>query len=54
MQFLKRNSYDIVRLVLNQFALAVFGVVLTTAARMRADGGFDWLTLVVSIFSTLF
>ena len=54
MQFLKSNSYDIVRLVLNQFALAVFGVVLTTAARMRADGGFDWLTLVVSIFSTLF
>lgn len=54
MKFLKQNSYDIVRLLLNQFALAVFGVVLTTAARMRADGGFDWLTLVVSIFSALF
>ena len=54
MQFFKKNSYDIVRLVLNQFALAVFGVVLTTAARMRADGEFDWLTLIVSIFSTLF
>ena len=54
MGFVKKYSYDIVRLMLNQFALAVFGVVLITAARMRVNGNFDWLTLVVSIFSALF
>lgn len=54
MRFVKKYSYDIVRLMLNQFALAVFGVVLVTAARMRAKGGFDWLSLTVSIFSVLF
>lgn len=54
MGFIKKNSYEIVRLMLNQFALSVFGVVLIMAARMRNKGGFDWLSLVVSIFSTLF
>lgn len=54
MGFVKKNSYEIVRLILNQIALSVFGVVLIMAARMRANGGFDWLSLVVSIFSTLF
>lgn len=54
MGFIKKNSYEIVRLILNQIALSVFGVVLIMAARMRGKGGFDWLSLVVSIFSTLF
>lgn len=54
MQFIKKNSYEIVRLFLNQFALAVFGLVLITAARMHAESSFDWLSLVVSICSVLF
>lgn len=54
MGFIKKNSYEIVRLMLNQFALSVFGIVLITAARQRIKSGFDWLSLVVSIFSTLF
>lgn len=54
MQFIKKNSYEIVRLFLNQFALAVFGLVLITAARMHVEGAFDWLSLVVSICSVLF
>ena len=54
MRFFKENSYEIVRLFLNQFALAVFGLVLVMAARMWSGGEFNWLSLVASIFSVLF
>ena len=53
-RFFKENSYEIVRLFLNQFALAVFGIVLVMAARMWSGGDFNWLSLVASIFSVLF
>ncbi|MDD6980532.1 MAG: hypothetical protein PUJ21_02170 [Clostridia bacterium] len=54
MKFFKKNSYEIVRLFLNQFALAVFGIVLVMASRMWKGGSFNWLSLVASIFSILF
>ena len=51
MRFVKENSYEIVRLMLNQFAMAVFGLVLTFATRMATDGAFTTLTLAASLLS---
>ncbi len=54
MKFIKENFHDIVRLVLNQIALAVFGLVLVSAARMANDGQIGVLALCASILSILF
>ncbi len=53
MKFIKENIHDIVRLMLNQLALAVFGIVLVSAARM-ANGVAGVLSLLASIVSILF
>ncbi len=53
MKFVKENIHDIVRLMLNQVALAVFGLVLVSAARM-ANGAVGVLALVASIVAILF
>ena len=54
MRFFKENSYEIVRLFLNQIALAVFGIVLFSATLMAGDGQYTYLTLLASIGSVLF
>ncbi len=54
MRFFKENSYDVMRLFLNQFAFAVFGIVLVMASRMANDGQFGVLSLCAGIFSALF
>ena len=51
MRFFKENSYEVVRLMLYQFAMAVFGSVLTFATLMSSDGEFNLLTLVASILA---
>ena len=51
MGFIKENSYQIVRLMLFQFAMAVFGIVLIFATRMASDGAFSPLSLVASTLS---
>lgn len=53
MLFFKENSYEVVRLLLFQFAMAVFGIVLIFATRMATDGAFTWLTLLASILAVL-
>ncbi len=53
MKFIKENIHDIIRLMLNQVALAVFGLVLVSAARM-ANGVVGGLALGASILSILF
>ena len=54
MQFAKKNSYDIIRLFLNQIALSFFGLILLFATGMANDGKVGTISLVTSIFSVLF
>ena len=50
MKFLKENSYDIVRLFINQIGITIFALVLYTAI----GDGKDALKVALSIFATLF
>lgn len=55
-KFFHDYSYSVVKMFLNQFAIAVFGTSLTFAT-VSAHGdseSFDTFTLIVSIFSALF
>lgn len=56
MKFLKENSYDIVRLIINQIGITIFSLVLSTAVGMvdLDDDTRLIVKLVLSIFSTLF
>lgn len=54
MSYLKDNSYDIVRLYINQIGITIFSLFLYTAVAMMGDDVFFGLKLAVSIFSTLF
>ncbi len=54
MRFIKEHSYEIVRLFLNQIALAFFGLVLFFATGLASDGKVGVFSLVASIFSVLF
>ncbi len=55
-KFFHDYFYSIIRMFVNQFAIAVFGTSLTFATTHVhvKSGGFDWLTLVVSIFAIIF
>ena len=55
-KFFHDYSYSVVRMLLTQIAIAIFGMSLTFAAVgvHGDDTSFDTFTLVVSIFSTLF
>lgn len=55
MKFFKENSYDIIKLYVNQIGIMIFSLFLTTAVGMVEDAGLsDILSLAVSIFSVLF
>ena len=57
MRFFKTNSYDIVRLYINQIGIAIFSLVLLTAAGLLDfDSGSIALSIKVgvSVFTTLF
>lgn len=55
MRFFKENSYDIVRLYINQFGMTVFSLILYFASSIVGDSGWILtLYLLVSVFSTLF
>ena len=55
MQFFKDNSYDIVKLYVNQIGIAIFATVLYTAIGSMGDESFiRALNIVISIFSILF
>ncbi len=54
MKFIKENLHDIVRLMLNQIALGVFGYVLYAASCMANGGKIGGLALGASILSILF
>lgn len=55
-KFFHDYSYNVVKMIVNQFAIAIFGVSLTlatTQAHIESEG-FDTLTFVVSIFAVAF
>ena len=56
MKFLKQNSYDIVKLFVNQMGIMIFSLVLYTAVSIDGIGADLHLTLkiLVSVFATLF
>lgn len=54
MRFIKNNSYNIIRLILNQFGMMIFGLVLSLATAGIDSSVSDKLLLFVSIFSTGF
>lgn len=56
MKFLKQNSYDIVKLYINQIGITIFSLIMYTAGGMIKEGGGISLSLQVgiSVFSTLF
>lgn len=51
MNFIKKYSYDIVKLYINQIAISIFGNVLAISCGMA---GYDTLKLITSIFAVLF
>ncbi len=55
MKFLKENSYDIVRLFINQIGIAIFSLVLYFAAAQAGDDGISLIiSVVISVFATCF
>ncbi len=55
-KFFHDYSYSVVKMLINQIAIAIFGMSLTfaTVSAHGDDTSFDTFTLVVSIFSILF
>lgn len=55
-KFFQDYSYSVVKMLVNQIAIAIFGMSLTfaTVSAHGNDASFDTFTLVVSIFSMLF
>ncbi len=52
MKFLKENSYDIVKLFINQIGISIFSIMLYSAVGTLSDNlAFE---IVVSVFATLF
>ena len=55
MKIIKDNSYDIVRLLVNQIGITIFAMMLYTAAGVVENEAFgDGVILAVSVFSILF
>ena len=55
MRFFKENSYDVVRLYINQFGITIFSLILYFSGTVVADESWKLtLYLLISIFSTLF
>lgn len=56
MKFFKENSYDIVKLFINQIGITIFAMIMYTAGGMiQVGGGISLpIRLGISIFSTLF
>ena len=55
MRFFKENSYDIVRLYINQFGITVFALMLYFSASIVLDSNWTLtLYLLVSLFSMIF
>ena len=54
MKFIKNNSYNIFRLMLNQIGMMIFGIMLSMAAGSIESTMSDTLLLFVSIFATGF
>ena len=54
MKFIKENSYDIVRLIINQIGIMIFSLVLYTSVSTFDDSISKPLSILVSVFSTIF
>ena len=55
MRFFKDNSYDIVKLFVNQIGIAIFSMVLNLAVNSMGDKSFSLgLSIAISVFSVLF
>ncbi len=54
MKFIKNNSYNIIRLMINQFGMMIFGLVLSLATATSDSPMSQKLLLFVSIFATGF
>lgn len=55
MKFFKENSYDIVKLIINQIGIAIFSLVLYTAIGFLEDAKLSLsIKIALSVFSTLF
>lgn len=53
-KFFSEYGYSSVRMFVDQFALALFGVSLTIAVSSLEDAKYHWLVYAVSVFSVLF
>ncbi len=57
MKFFKENSYDIVKLFINQIGIAIFSMALYTAVSIAVPSDVQWsgtLEIAISIAATLF
>ena len=54
LKFLKENSYNIVRLYINQIGITIFSLVLYFSASAASDDLATKLKLIISIFASLF
>lgn len=57
MRFLKENSYDVVKLFINQIGIAIFSMALYSAVSIAwpGDGGMSsWAQVIISVFAILF
>ena len=55
MKFFKENSYDIVRLLINQLGITIFSLVLYTAAGFIEDEALNLkVRIILSVFATVF
>ncbi|MBR2931053.1 MAG: hypothetical protein IKC32_07470 [Clostridia bacterium] len=54
MSLFKENSYDIVKLYINQIGITIFSMFLYTAVPVEDDSLFKTLRILVSVFSILF
>ena len=55
MKFLKENSYDVVKLIINQIGIAIFSMVLYTAVGILDDDALtSKIKVLLSIFATAF
>lgn len=54
LKFLKENSYNIVRLYINQIGITIFSLVLYFSALAASDDLSKKLLLIISVFASLF
>ena len=57
MKFVKENFYDVLRLIINQVGIAIFSIVIYTAAgsvKLESETATFFIKVLISVFSTVF